>query len=1002
MKTIINLFEESVNKFSNNTYLLEKINDKYEPATYIKVREQVYIFAAGLISLGINKGDRIALLSEGRNAWVISELGILYAGGVNVPLSVKLDELSELKFRIEHSETKYIIVSKNHIHKIRKLINQLTNVEKVIALDDINLENVKEIHFSEINKYGNEYLTNNRTSFDERWQSVNENDYANICYTSGTTADPKGIILSHRNYTANVEQACSLMKIEEHFRTLLILPWDHSFAHTAGIYAFMAYGASIASIQVGNTPTETIKNIPINIKEVKPYVLMSVPALAKNFKKNIENGIKAKGPKVEKLFNKALKVAYKYNGDGWSKGKGFQLFNKIMYAIYDKIIFSKIREGFGGNLQFFIGGGALLDIELQKFFYALKMPMFQGYGLSEASPIISANSTKKHKMGTSGFLVKNLELKICDEKGNSLPVGEKGEIVVKGENVMKGYWKNEKATSETLKKGWLYTGDMGYLDNDGFLYVSGRFKSLLISNDGEKYSPEGIEEAIVENSKFIAQCILYNNQNPYTVVLIVPNKAAIISELEKNNLSLKNIDGQKFAINIIQKELDEYKNEGKYPDMFPQRWLPATFAIINEPFTEENHFMNSTLKMVRGKITEHYKGIIEFLYTPDGKNINNEQNYNNININQKPETRNSNYLCNSFFMAKKKKKSKKRFILKIVLSVFLLLLIVGGITGYSYYKKIYYPNIKTTNSKIYLYIPTGSNFNDLLKILSENGILSDVSSFEWLAEQKNYTNHIKPGKYKLNNNMSNNELINLLRAGKQEPVNVVIRGFRTKEELAQKIGNNLEADSCSVMDLLNSNSFSNEYGFNKENILVLFIPNTYEFYWNTSAEDFFSRMAKEYKTFWTNERQQQANDARMTQTEVSILASIVQQETYKADEMPVIAGVYVNRLHKGIRLQADPTVIFAVGDYTIRRVLKKHLEYDSPYNTYLHEGLPPGPICIPWQKSIDAVLNYKKHPYIYFCAKEDFSGYHNFAKTGAEHQKNAAKYQNALNKRNIK
>ncbi len=626
MKTIINLFEESVKKYANNPYLLEKTDDKYVGTTYKDVREKVYLFAAGLIAIGVKKGDRIALLSEGRNAWVISELGILYAGAVNVPLSVKLDELSELKFRIEHSETKFIIVSKNHIHKIRQLLNQFTNVEKIIVLDDINLENEKEIHFSEINIIGNELLHNNKKFFDDRWQAVQENDYANICYTSGTTADPKGIILSHRNYTANIEQACSLMKIEEYFKTLLILPWDHSFAHTAGIYAFMAYGASIASVQTGSTPTETIKNISINIKEIKPHVLMSVPALAKNFRKNIEKGIQAKGPKVEKLFNKALKVAYAYNRDGWSKGKGFQIWNKIMYNIYDKFIFSKIRANFGGNLQFFIGGGALLDIDLQHFFYALKIPMFQGYGLSEASPIISANSMKKHKMGTSGFLVKNLELKICDEKGNSLPIGQKGEIVVKGENVMMGYWKNKKATSETIKNGWLFTGDIGYLDNDGFLYVLGRCKSLLISNDGEKYSPEGIEEALVENSKFIAQCMLYNNQNQYTVVLIVPNKELLFTELQKNGLSITNNEGQLFAIKLIQNELDEYKASRKFSELFPQRWLPATFAIINEPFTEENHFLNSTLKMVRGKITEHYKKTIKYLYTSDGKNIYNSQN----------------------------------------------------------------------------------------------------------------------------------------------------------------------------------------------------------------------------------------------------------------------------------------------------------------------------------------------------------------------------------------
>ncbi len=353
-------------------------------------------------------------------------------------------------------------------------------------------------------------------------------------------------------------------------------------------------------------------------------------------------------------------------------------------------------------------------------------------------------------------------------------------------------------------------------------------------------------------------------------------------------------------------------------------------------------------------------------------------------------------------MAKKKKRNKFPFILKIFLSILFLLLIIGGYVGYSYYQKIYSPNVKLGNNKTFLYIPTGSDFNDLVSILNREQLIVDMASFEWLAEYKNYKDHVKPGRYKIKNNMSNNELVNLLRSGEQEPVNLVIRGYRLKEELAGKIGANLEADSSSIMELLNSRAFAESYGFTPNNVLVMIIPNTYEFLWNTSPDEFFKRMAKEYKTFWTDERKDKAHEAGLTQTDVSILASIVQQESWKTDEMPVIAGVYINRLHKGMLLQADPTVVYAVGDFSLRRVLKKHLQFDSPYNTYLYEGLPPGPICIPWPKSIDAVLNYSKHQYIYFCAKEDFSGYHNFAKTGAEHERNAAKYRQALNKRKIK
>ena len=632
MKTIIDLFEESVSKFSNNPYLWEKTDSEYKSLTYSECREQVRTFGAGLVALGVEKGDRISLLSEGRNAWVFSELGMLYAGAVNVPLSVKIEESAELRFRIEHSESRFIIVSKTHSKKIRQLRGQLPLVEKVIILDEVDDRAENEIFFTDILSMGNELLKKNPILFEERWKSIMPNDRATICYSSGTTADPKGIVLSHRNYTANVEQACTLMKIEPFYRSLVILPWDHSFAHTAGIYAFMANGASIASVQTGKTPMETLKNIPINIKELKPHVMMSVPALAKNFKKNIESGILAKGEKVKKLFEKALKVAYAYNGDGFKKGKGFQLWNLMMYKVYDKLIFSKIRANFGGNLLFFIGGGAILDIELQKFFYALGIPMLQGYGLSEASPIISANSLFRHKLGTSGYLVKNLDLKIVDEQGNTIPNDQNGEIVVKGENVMLEYWRNPKATHETIKDGWLHTGDMGHLDCDGFIYVLGRFKSLLISNDGEKYSPEGIEEAFIEKSKFIEQCILHNSQNPYTVCLLVPNLNALSSELKKQNLNFETEEGICHALKLIQNEIDQFKPGGIFEGLFPPRWLPAAIAILDQAFTEQNHFLNSTLKVVRGKITDHYKSTIEFLYTPEAKDICNYKNKESIKL----------------------------------------------------------------------------------------------------------------------------------------------------------------------------------------------------------------------------------------------------------------------------------------------------------------------------------------------------------------------------------
>lgn len=625
-KTIPYLFEESVEKFPENILMWEKKNGKYSGATYRQIRESVYKMAAGLTSLGINKGDRAALISEGRNAWVISELAVLYAGAVNVPVSVKVNELSDLKFRLAHSGCKIAIVSSGQADKIKNIKNDLPDLEKIILLDQPDVIDSDEIFYGDLLSAGEKYLFDFRKKFDERWQTLKEADYANICYTSGTTADPKGIILTHRNYTANVEQSTALLPIPEDYVSLLILPWDHSFAHTAGIYTLMKNGASMASVEVGNTPLETIKNIPNNIKEISPTFLLSVPALAKNFKKNIELGIRKKGPKVEKLFNAALKTAYDFNGIGWNRGEGIKKLKSPLIKMYSKILFSKIREQFGGRLEFFIGGGALLDIELQRFFYAIGIPMYQGYGLSEAAPVISANVPACHKLGSSGKVVTNLELKIINEDGIEVPVGQKGEIICKGENVMAGYWKNEQATREALKDGWLYTGDLGYLDKDNFLYVLGRSKSLLIGSDGEKYSPEGIEEAITDQSVYIEQVMLHNNQNPYTVALIVPNKEAVRKFIKENKLDPKTTEGEDRIIKLIEDELNKYKKGGEFEEEFPERWLPSAIAILGEGFTEQNQFLNSTLKMVRGKITEFYKPRIDALYTPEGKNIFNQQN----------------------------------------------------------------------------------------------------------------------------------------------------------------------------------------------------------------------------------------------------------------------------------------------------------------------------------------------------------------------------------------
>ncbi|MBO8473836.1 MAG: AMP-binding protein [Bacteroidetes bacterium] len=630
--TIIEFVEKYVDRFASNTFLWEKQDGKWVSTTFAQTRSEAYRIGAGLMALGVQKGEKVALLSEGRNMWVLGELGILYAGAVNVPLSIKLEESNDLLFRLKHSDSKYIMVSGTQLPKIRKILGDLPAVEKVIVFDELPEYQDKEIPMSEIVKAGDKFLAENRHLFIQRYQSVGPDDYANISYTSGTTADPKGILLTHRNYTANVEQAQSVIGVTPEDRMLIILPLDHCFAHVAGFYTMMSYGASIGTVPPGRTPMEALRNIPMSIQELQPTVMLSVPALAKNFKKNIEAGIKAKGPKVEKLYNFALNNAIKYNKEGYNKGGFLDWWRKPLMTLFDKLIFSNVRQALGGKMKFFVGGGALLDIDLQRYYYAIGIPMYQGYGLSEATPIISANAPAKHILGSSGKVVSPMEIKILDADGKELPYGEKGEIVIKGENVMAGYWKNPKATAETVVDGWLHTGDMGYMRDSEMLYVVGRFKSLLISADGEKYSPEGIEESLVENSKYIDQVVLHNSQDPYTIALLVPNKEALKAYVKEvaPELDPASVDARKKMLLKIQEEIDSYRKGGKNYGAFPERWLPAAVCVLPEPFTEQNHMVNSTMKIVRGKVEKAYEDRMKYAYTPEGKDIVNPQNLSSL------------------------------------------------------------------------------------------------------------------------------------------------------------------------------------------------------------------------------------------------------------------------------------------------------------------------------------------------------------------------------------
>lgn len=336
------------------------------------------------------------------------------------------------------------------------------------------------------------------------------------------------------------------------------------------------------------------------------------------------------------------------------------------------------------------------------------------------------------------------------------------------------------------------------------------------------------------------------------------------------------------------------------------------------------------------------------------------------------------------------------------MGVLFAFVLAGGIVGYTLYQWIQGPNTDHREDYV-IFIPSESNFDQVVDILEASKILTSRESFYRVANWMKYPTNIKPGKYTIKPSQSNRQLIGLLRAGRQTPVELVINNVRTISELAGKIANQLEVDSADlIMSFTSSKNLANT-GLDSNNILSLFIPNTYEVFWTARPEELVKRFIREHEKFWSKRRRsRKAKDLQLTQAEVYTLASIVEKETQENSERPTVARLYLNRLDKRIPLQADPTVVFATGLYELRRVLLKHLKFDSPYNTYLYSGLPPGPIYMPSIASIDAILNADEHNYLYMCAKPDQSGRHNFAATLAEHNINAKKYRRWLDQRGIR
>lgn len=640
MNTVIELLHKAAESYGDMSWLGEKTGSEYSTTSFIEADRLSLAFAAALVLRGYKKENTIAILSEGRTSWVIGEFGVLKAGCTSVPLSTKLSG-EEILFRLDHSQAKAILVSENNFQKLAEVINRARQKPAVICISpktaafqamakEARLAEGKDLfYYDELIVEGQRGLDTPSQGKDDAFggkplawvlrdieKTISEDDTVTISYTSGTTGNPKGIMLSHKNYWHNVHSAAEVVEVKKGWKSLIMLPLDHSFAHTVGIYIFLYRGLTMYFVDARGGSLAALRNLPKNLLEVNPDFLLTVPALSGNFMKKMVQGVAEKGAFINGIFERGVRAGIARAGNGYNRPPlSVRIANWFPWALANALIFPKLRLVFGKDIKFCIGGGALLEIRQQEFFNAIGVPVFQGYGLTENAPIICSNSQKKHKFGTSGVIIPRLDVRIMKADETECKRGEIGQIVTRGDSVMKGYFKNPEATAETLRDGWLWSGDLGYIDADGFLVVTGREKALLIASDGEKYSPETIEEAVINTSKYVNQIMAYNEQCKFTGALVTLNADALRADVK--NGAINAIEGGRViedrVIDAIMADICVFAKHPDYSDI-PQQWRPASIAIIEAPFDENNGLVNSTMKLVRHKVRDHYKDRIADMY----------------------------------------------------------------------------------------------------------------------------------------------------------------------------------------------------------------------------------------------------------------------------------------------------------------------------------------------------------------------------------------------------
>jgi len=596
-KTLTEMFNAVFAHYHGRTEkfaLSRKINGKYQGITHDELHREVLAFAGFLKSIGIEKGDRVALLSENRPQWVVADMATLMIGAVNVPLYPSLPP-NQIAYIIQNSECKAVITSTMlQLNKIRKIRAEVPTVKAVISINELDTPDDSVTEFETAKKLGEKFNHEHPNAIAN--VELSEHDLATLVYTSGTTGNPKGVMLTHRNLCENLkscnESMCKVLPIDERDATLSFLPLCHTYERTAGYYLIFGCGATI-------NYAESIETITMNLAEVRPTIVVTVPRLFERIKSGLFKSVDSSPAAKKKLFYWALNVGYAH-----AKAKRQGRFAPILaaqYALADSLVLSKVKERFGGRLRYFISGGAALPKETGELFEALGIIILEGFGLTETSPVTHVNRAHKVKYGTVGPPIHKVEHKIAPD----------GEILLRGPNIMKGYWRDEQATKEVIDEdGWFHTGDIGEIDEDNYLKITDRKKHIIVNSGGKNIAPLPIENLIAANP-LVEQVVVIGEKRPFLSAIIVPNFDTLKTFADQNGIKYEN------NLDLMQKE--EIKK--LYDDLLRKisRDLAShekvrRFLLVAEQFSIDKGEMTPTLKIKRKVVEQKFKDEIEALY----------------------------------------------------------------------------------------------------------------------------------------------------------------------------------------------------------------------------------------------------------------------------------------------------------------------------------------------------------------------------------------------------